>query len=168
MEINTNVLPIFHLPRKKPISVLQKLEAELDCMRKPDVLDEIDEPTDWVSSLVIVEKPNGQSHVCLDPKDLTRPLRHQHHPMPIVDKILAKLSGAVIFSKLDASSGYWQIKVDEPSSKLLTINTPFGQYRFKRLPFVIHSTAEVFQKKVAEVISDLDSVAKDQDDMKYI
>ena len=80
-------------------------------------------------------------------------------------KLTAYNGGAKVFTKLDASSGYWQIKVDEESSKLLTFNTPFGRHRFKRLPFGIHSAAEVFQKKISEIISDIDGAANDQDDI---
>ena len=85
--------------------------------------------------------------------------------MPTVDEILSKLTGATVFSKLDASSGYWQVKVDEPSSKLLTFNTPFGRYRFKRLPFGIHSAADVLQKQIEEIISGIEGAANDQDDI---
>ena len=60
---------------------------------------------------------------------------------------MSEMSGAQYYFKLDASNGYWQIKVDEESSRLLTFNTPFGKYRFKRLSFGIHSASEVFQKK---------------------
>lgn len=77
----------------------------------------------------------------------------------------SKLGGAKVFSKLDASSGYWQIKVDDESSKLLTFNTPFGRPRFKRLPFGIHSAGEVFQKKMSEIISDIEGAANDQGDI---
>ena len=46
---------------------------------------------------------------------------------------------APFFSKLDASSGYWQIKVDEEISHLLAFGNPLGHYHFERLPFGIHS-----------------------------
>lgn len=85
--------------------------------------------------------------------------------MPRVNEILSKLGGSRVFSNLDASSGYWQIKVDDESSKLLTFNTPFGRHRFKRLRFGIHSAAEVFQKKITEIISDIEGAANDQDDI---
>ena len=51
--------------------------------------------------------------------------------------------------KLDASSGYWQIKLDEETSKLLTFLTRFGRLR---LPYEIHSASEFFQQDIAEVI----------------
>ena len=128
-------------------------------------MNKIDEPTDWVSSMVIVEKDNGQLRICLDPRDLNRAIKRHHYPMPTVDEVLSKLGGATVFSKLDASSGYWQVKVDEESAKLLAFNTPFGRYCFKRLPFGIHSAAEIFQKKVAEIIDGIGNAENDQDDI---
>ena len=60
---------------------------------------------------------------------MNKAIKREHHLMPTVDEILSKLGGSN--SKLDASSGYWQIKANEESSKLLTFNTPFGRHRFK-------------------------------------
>ena len=65
------------------------------------------------------------------------------------------MSGASYFSKPDASSGYWQIKVDEQSSNLLTFGTLSGRYRFKRLPNRLHSASRVFQREVTSIISDI-------------
>ena len=75
------------------------------------------------------------------------------------------MSGAKYFSKLDASSGYWQIKVDRESSNLLTFGTTIGRFCFKRLPYGIHSASEVFQKTVSSIISDIQGSANSQDDI---
>ena len=37
-------------------------------MVKMEIISPIEEPTDWVSSLVTVEKPKGQLQICLDPQ----------------------------------------------------------------------------------------------------
>ena len=73
------------------------------------------------------------------------------------------MSGTSYFSKLNASSGYWQIKVDEQSSNLLTFGTPSGRNLFKRLPYEIYSASEVFQREVTSVISDIPGSANSQD-----
>ena len=74
------------------------------------------------------------------------------------------MSSASYFSKLDASSGYWQIKVDKQSSNLLTFGTPSGRYRFKHLPYRIHSASEVFQREAKLIILDIPGSANSQDD----
>ena len=75
-----------------------------------------------------------------------------------------KLKGAKYFSKLDAKSGYWQIKLEQNSSVLTTFNTQYGRYRFLHMPFGIHSAQEVFQKKVDETYEGLKGVAAIVDD----
>ena len=91
--------------------------------------------------LVIVEKPNEKLRICLDRYDLNKAIKREHYPMRNTESIMAEMADAKFFSKLDASSEYWQIKVDEENSKILTFNTPFGRYKFKKLPFAILSAS---------------------------
>ena len=74
------------------------------------------------------------------------------------------MSGAPYFCKLDPSSGYWQIKVYEQSSNLLTFGTPSGRNRFKRLLYGIHSASKVFQREFTSIISDISGSANSQDE----
>ena len=74
--------------------------------------------------------------------------------LPTAEEIMSEMAGAVIFSKLDASTGYWQIRLDEASSKLTTFGTPFGRFKFTRLPFGMHSASEVFQKKWLKLLKE--------------
>ena len=74
------------------------------------------------------------------------------------------MSGASYFSKLDASSGYWQIKVDEQSSNLLTFGTPSGRYCLKRSLYGIYFASEAFQREVTSIISDIPGSTNPQDD----
>lgn len=80
------------------------------------------------------------------------------HPLPHVDETLAQLSGAAIFSKLDSSSGFWQIPLAEKSRHLTTIITPFGRYCFNKLPFRISSAPEHFLKLMSAIIRGLSGV----------
>ena len=70
-----------------------------------------------------------------------------------------------VFSKLDASNGYWQIPVDNESSDLLTFATTFGRYKFKRMPYGIHSASEIFQLEISKIIEGIEGVANSQDDI---
>jgi len=78
--------------------------------------------------------------------------------MPKVDTTLAQLSGAKLFSKLDANSGFLQIPLSEESKLLTTFITPFGRFHFNKLPFGISSAPEVFQRQMNEILSDLPGV----------
>ena len=48
----------------------------------------------------------------------------EHYPLPVVDDITTSCSGATLFSTLDAEKAFYQIQLDEESSKLLTFKRP--------------------------------------------
>ena len=68
--VDSSVPPVVHPPRRVPIAIQPKLKEELDRRESLGVTSKVTEPTDWVSSLVIVHKPDGRIRVCLYPKDL--------------------------------------------------------------------------------------------------
>ena len=88
----------------------------------------------------------------MDPKDLNRALKRPHHKTPTLEEITHHFSGAKFFSKLDAKSGYWPIRLDEPSSKLTTFNTPFERFRFFQLPFGLVVSQDVFQQRMDAIL----------------
>jgi hypothetical protein len=56
-------------------------------------------------------------------------------------------SKAKIFSVVDAKNGFWHVELDDESSYLTTFNTPFGRYRWLRMPFGISSAPEEYQRR---------------------
>ncbi|XP_060083465.1 uncharacterized protein LOC132563689 [Ylistrum balloti] len=158
IEIDPTVKPVVHPPRKVPLAVHDQVKQELDRMEKLGVVEKVHEPTGWVNSMVVVKKSNNKLRICIDPKDLNKAIKREHFPMKTIDDVTAKVANAKYFSKFDAESGFWQIVLDEPSSNLCTFNTPFGRYKFLRVPFGISSAPEVFQRAMSEVFKDLDGV----------
>ena len=134
-------------------------------MKRLGVIVEVHEPSEWVSSMVVVSKKNGSVRVCLDPRDLNRAIRRQHFKLPTREEIMARFSGATVFSKLDAAQGFWQLQLEEESSHLCTFNTPYGRYKYLRLPFGLSSAPEVYHQKVHEMFEGIDNVDTSMDDM---
>ena len=62
-------------------------------------IEKVDQPTKWVNSIVIVEKPDGNLRICLDQKDLNRAVKREHLQLPTFTEITSKLTGAKVFSK---------------------------------------------------------------------
>ena len=113
-------------------------------MVKRRIIEKVVEPTDWVSNMVAVKKSNGQLRICIDPKFLNNAIKRPHYMMPTIDQILPKLNNAKIFTILDAKNGFWQVELDKESANLTTFTTPFGRYRWLRLPFGIASAPEEY------------------------
>ena len=116
INLDPSVPPVIDSPRRMPFGLKEKVRNELDRMERLQIISKVHTPTEWVSSIVAVEKPNGSIRICLDPKNVNEAILREHFPMQTADDIIADMASAQYFSKLDASSGYWQIKLDEPSS----------------------------------------------------
>jgi hypothetical protein len=162
IQVDENVPPVVRPCRKIPFKLRGKLTEELTRMEKLGVIKKIGS---WVSSLVAVEKPNGKLRTCLDPRDLNKAIKREHFKLPTREEIMAQFTGAKWFSQLDASSGFWQMKLDEESSKLCTFNTPEGRYRFLRLPYRIRSAPEVYHKKIHMIFEHIPGVDTMMDDI---
>lgn len=78
-------------------------------------------------------------------------VKREHYHLPTRGEIFGDLAGGKYFSKLDASSGFWQLCLDKESSRICTFNTPFGRYSFKRLPFGLTSAPEVFHRTIQQI-----------------
>ena len=165
LKVNENMHPVVMPSRRIPIAVRPKLKAELSKMQKLGVITPVDEPTPWVSQLVMTLKRSGALRVCVDPRELNKALLCEHYTLPILDETLHEKRDSRVFSLADLSSGYWHISLDKESSLLTTFQTPFGRYRWCRLPFGTSVSAEIFQKKLLDSIEGLPGVTFIADDV---
>ena len=73
------------------------------------VEDYCDKPTEWVNSLVIVEKKDGSLRLCLDPKDLNIVIRREHFQISTFEDVVSRLRGKKCFTVLDQKDSYEQV-----------------------------------------------------------
>ena len=158
------VKPVVHAPRKVTVATRDTVEKELTRTVGEGVLAKVTQPTPWVSSLMIVPKPNGTLRICIDPRDLNKAIQREYYASITIEKVATRLW---IFSVLDAKSGFNQIALDHESSLLTTFNTPFGRYRWKRMPFGINSAPEVWQRTVNEIIGIIEIVGSGDDSRRF-
>ena len=155
--------------KKSRYSVLptmqEPLKKNLDRTVGIDIIKKQEETTPWVSNVLCTPKPNGDIRICLNPKSLSKAVKRPHHYAPTMEDISQKLHGCKYFSALDQSSGYWNTEVHPDSVPLLTFNTPFERYAYKRLPFGLVSSQDLFQRSVDETFSDIPDVYCIADDV---
>ena len=165
LVVDPNVPTHIDPPRKTPIALKDSIKQELDKMEKSGVIRRVTEPTDWVSSLAYSHKKGGDLRVCLDPRHLSKALKRPHHKTPTVEELTHKFSGAKVFSKLDAKSGYWSVQLDTESQLLTTFQSPFGRYCFQRLPFGLSVSQDIFQLKMDQILEQVDGTVGIADDV---
>ena len=156
--VDQSVPPVQNPPKTIPYKIRDNVLAELDRMENIGVIKKVTEPARWVSSMIPVSKSNGEIRVCLDPRELNQAIQRQHYPMPSIEDVTARMPNAKVFSKFDATSGYWQLKLTDENFLLTTFNTPFGRYKYVRLPFGINSAGEIWQRAMIEEFGDIEGV----------
>ena len=90
LEVGERVTPEIMPPHRVLLSLEDRLKQELTRLEKEHVKIKEEEPSDWVSSVVVTEKPNGKLRVCIDPQHLNRPLALTSHliNIPLVTRHL--------------------------------------------------------------------------------
>lgn len=113
------------LPQCVPLPLHNKVKEELQRMEKMDMIMPIKEATNWCAGMVVAPKPKGKIRICSDMTYLNEYICRERHILPAVDETLAKVAGATVFIKLDATARFWQVPLHSKSVPLTTFITPF-------------------------------------------
>ena len=129
------------------------------------IIETVQGHTDWINGVVPVSKPDGSIRLCLDPKDLNKSIKRNQYYTKTIDEVSAELHGGKYFTLVDAKSGYWMVELDNESSLLTTFNTPWGKYKWLRLPFGLKVSADVFQERLNAVLKEVKGITGCIDDI---
>ena len=84
IQVDETIHPTVMSTRPIPIVVRPKLKTKLDIMTKLGLNTKVEEPTPWVSQLVVVTKKKGEVRVCIVPRELNKALLRGHNTLPIL------------------------------------------------------------------------------------
>jgi transposase InsO family protein len=158
----------FNLPvaRRVSLPMVPLVEKEIQRMERNGIIRRITKPTEWCSPMVATMKKCGHEvRICVDLKHLNKDVEREKYIIPAVQDMIAKLSGSVKFTSLDAAGAYLQMPLSEESQELTTFLTPLGRFCFTRVPYGITSASEIFQRKVTEILDGVSNVVIYQDDI---
>ncbi|KAK0145431.1 hypothetical protein N1851_015677 [Merluccius polli] len=101
IQLKDNAQPYaVHTARRVPLPMLQKVREELQRMERNGIIERVTQPTDWCAPMVpVLKKSTGKARICVDLKRLNEAVRREQYILPITDEIIAKLSGATVFSE---------------------------------------------------------------------
>ena len=164
IKINHGAKGVVHAPRRQPEALRPRIVEKLHELEESGYITPVKEPTEWVSSLVVLLR-NNKVRICIDPRDLNKVVRRDNCPMKTIEEVVSSTAGATVFSVLDAKQGFLQIPLDENSSFLTTFNTPISRYRWLHLPFGIRCTPEIFQKIMDQMLEGVVGATAIMDDI---
>jgi hypothetical protein len=102
--------------------------------------------SEWVANLVLVRKKSGEIRLCVDFRNLNRSSKKDNYPLPNMEQILQRVTGASRISMIDGFSGYNQISVMPEDREKTTFTTPWGTFMYAKMPFGLMNAGATFQR----------------------
>ena len=136
------------------------------CVVAEGITRPVTQPTDWLSNILVKEKPNGKLRICIDPSQtINKAIRRPKYTIPTIEEKFPQLTKAKVFTILDVSEAFQTVVRDEESSLLTTFQGPNGRYCYTRMPFGIALGPEEYRRHQHEFLDGLHGVINIADDI---
>lgn len=145
--------PVKQRLRRTPVSFADEEEAHLNKMLKAGVIQP--STSNWASAPVLVRKRDGSVRWCVDYRALNDKTVKDVYPLPLVEECMDMLAGNAWYSKLDANSAYWQIRIKPEDCKKTAFLTKFGLFEFVRMAFGLCNSPATFSRAMNLVLQGL-------------
>ena len=89
----------------------------------------------FTAPILFIKKADRWLQFCIDFQKLNRLTHKDQYPLPLIDKLLARISRAKVFTKLDIRQVFYQIWIYPDSEELMTFQTRYRTYKYKVLLF---------------------------------
>lgn len=121
--------------------------------------------SEWASPTFIIPKKDGQVRMVSDFRYLNSMIKRRIYPLPRIIDILRRRNGYKYFTKIDVTMQYYAFKLTEAAKNLCVIVTPFGKYRYARLPMGVKQSPDIAQEAMESIFMDLPNVETYIDDI---
>ena len=157
--------PTFAKARPIPYGLRSPVKKTLDDLIADGILQPVASSA-WASPIVTPLKTNGLPRVCGDFRQVNHQLQQTAtSTTPEVEDMFRGLEGSQYFSKIDLSNAFLQIPLHESAYEITTINTPWGLFQHRFLPFGLHVSSSIFQTTIDRILNSLPGARAYQDDI---
>ena len=98
----------------------------------------------WGAPVLFVKKNDESMRLCIDYRELNKVTIRNQYPLSRIDDLFDQLQGAKVFSKIDLSSCYHQLRVHDEDVSKTAFRTRYGHFEFLVMPFGLTNAPAAF------------------------
>ena len=109
----------------------------------------------WASAIVLVRKKNGKLRFCIDLRKLNSKSLKDCYALPRIEQTLESLADSMVFSTLDLTSGYWQVKTAEECKPYTAFTCgPLDFFECETMPFGATNAPATIERLMEDCLGD--------------
>ena len=164
MTIDTgNSDPVSQKPFPIAMKHYQGVKEEIEKLLAAKVI--CSSRSSWSAPIIVVPKGDGEKCLVINYRALNKVRRKFTWPMPKVEDIFSKLNGDTYFTTLELRAGHHHILLDKPSIPKTAFNSPFGKYKYVKVPFGLAQALAYFQELMTGILKDFNFAIAYLDDI---
>ena len=101
---------------------------------------------------MLVPKKNGKLRLVIDYRQLNKQTIKSSWPIPSIEEFFDTLEGSEFFTTIDMSLGFYQLPMAEESQDFTAFSTPFGSFKWLRMPMGLTGSPNTFQSLMEQVL----------------
>ena len=156
IRLKPNSTPIAQRPYRMSPENREKLRIEINDLIKLGLIEP--SQSEWASPAILVPKSDGSMRCVIDYRKVNNIIQGDSFPMQRIDDLIDKIGQAKYLTKIDLCKGFYQISLNENSREVTTFCTPFGCYKWRRLPFGLKTSSASFNSMISNVLSGLEDI----------
>ena len=150
IEVEPGSKPVEIPTRKMPLHYKEDLQKKIDVFLEKQLITPCHSP--YSAPVMLVPKKNGKLRLVIDYRQLNKQTIKSTWPIPSIKEIFDTLEGSAYFTSIDMSAGFYQVPMEESSQDYTAFSTPFGSFKWLRMPMGLTGSPPTFQCLVEKVL----------------
>ncbi|AWU78463.1 uncharacterized protein C5L36_0E05160 [Pichia kudriavzevii] len=139
--------------KQYPLSFSEKLELtkQVEVLIKQGFIKTSSKP--FNSPVLFVKKKDGTMRMCVDYRILNNNAVKNKFPLPDIDQLISRFGKTKVYSKLELTPGYYQVRIADEDVEKTAFSTDFGHYEWMVMPAGLTSASATFPQMMNNVLS---------------
>ena len=105
----------------------------------------------WGAPVLFGKNKDGTLRMCIDYRQVNNVKVKKCYPMPRIDDFFDQFQGAAVFSRINLSFGYHQLRIRAADIPKTAFRTRYGHYEFLVMSFGLTNAPAVFMNLMTRV-----------------